>query len=202
MTSESMVQKLQNMINDREDLRWVNKARRGDRRAFDKLVLKHQKRIYFTVRKLVKDYDVAHDMVQDVFVKCFQKLHQFDGSHAFYPWLHRIAVNTSLNYLKKEQRRGEVLYTDSEALPDSGGETPEEAMVYGELAHAVEAAIGQLSEPQRQVFILRTSEGLQYEEIARELSISTGTVMSRLSRARERLKNILEPHLTNKSIKV
>lgn len=193
-TQRPMVQKLQHMIDDREDRRWAMKARRGDRRAFDRLVLKHQKRVYFTVMKLLHDPEAAHDVVQDVFVKAYVKLSQFDLSRPFYPWLHRIAINTALNALNRQQRMGSTSWPDADFV-DSEEASPEQAVMTGELEAAVAKAIAALPEGQREVFVLRTAEGLKYEEIAEALGLTAGTVMSRLSRARARMKLLLAPYL-------
>jgi len=171
------------------------KAQRGDRRAFDRLVLKHQRRVYFTVTKLLHDQEAAYDVVQDVFVKAYLKLSQFDIGRPFYPWLHRIAVNTALNELNRPQRKQNADWP-ADVFVDPGGESPEQAVVTGELEAAAAKAIEALPEGQREVFVLRTAEGLKYEEIAELLGLTKGTVMSRLSRARAKMKLRLAPYLT------
>ncbi|MCU0645691.1 MAG: sigma-70 family RNA polymerase sigma factor [bacterium] len=167
---------------DNDDLKWIRKAMLGNHRAFEKLVLKYQQRIYFTVRKIVLDHDDADDIVQDTFVKTYQNLHRFDEHYPFYPWLRRIALNTTLNHQAKAHRKKESILDDDEFDHiESEHENPLQAME-------------QLPLDQRMVFILRTNDELSYEEIGEQLEISTGTVMSRLSRARAKLKEILQPY--------
>jgi RNA polymerase sigma-70 factor (ECF subfamily) len=175
----------------------VKKARSGSLRAFDRLVKKYQRRIYVLIRKMVIDHDDADDIVQEAFVKAFRNLEQFDERFAFYPWLHRIAVNTAINHQKKMSRRMELTRVEDirEPVSNPGESDPSETLLGRELNEKIASAMAQLPFEQRAVFILRTSEELSYQEIAGRLDISIGTVMSRLSRARERLKEILKPYL-------
>ena len=183
---------------DADDLLWVQKARKGNLRAFDRLVKKYQRRLYILIRKMVIGHDDTNDIVQEAFVKAFGNLGRFDDAYAFYPWLHRIAVNTALNHQKKMFRRMERTSIDD--IADPAGEQavsdPAGTLLGQELNHQISAALEQLPFEQRAVFILRSSEDLGYQEIADRLDISIGTVMSRLSRARERLKALLMPYLS------
>ena len=193
----------QNQNNDSDDLKWVRKAKRGSHRAFEKLVLKYQKQIYFTVRKIVLDHDDANDIVQDTFVKTYQNLHRFDEQYPFYPWLRRIALNTTLNHQAKVHRKREsASISAAEALDQIEPETgnPLKEMMHHELQDKIIEAMEQLPLDQRIVFTLRTNEELSYQEIGAQLDISIGTVMSRLSRARAKLKEILQPYLSPKEI--
>ncbi len=190
---------------DKDDLKWVCKAKEGNRKAFEKLVLKYQKNIYFMVRKMIVDHSDANDIVQDTFVKAYLNLHRFDEQYPFYPWLHRIAINTTLNFQTKISRVKET-FTNSEdnkvrqlAL---NNENPLEEIIESEMKEKVTEALQLLPFDQRMIFILRTSEELSYQEISDRLNISIGTVMSRLSRARSKLKNLLQPYLSEKNFKV
>ena len=198
-----MKEQIRNKKDDKEDLRWLRKAKMGNQRAFEKLVLKYQQRIYFTVRKMVLDHSDSNDIVQDTFVKAYTNLHQFDERFPFYPWLHRIAINTTLNHQTKASRRKEIFTIEGEEeykqfKPST--ENPLKEIIQKELKDHVAQAMEQLSFNQRTVFVLRTSEGLSYQEIGQQLNISVGTVMSRLSRAREKLKDLLQPYLTDMDI--
>jgi len=198
---------IQNKRDDKEDLKWVRKAKKGNRKAFDQLVLKYRKRIYFAVRKMVLDHDDSNDIVQDTFVKAYIKMDQFNEQFPFYPWLHRIAINTTLNQQGKVTRRKESFSIDSDEEPEliessDEDKTPLNVMIHDELEKIIARAMEHLPLDQRMVFVLRTSEGLSYQEISQQLSISMGTVMSRLSRAREKLKDLLEPYFINKDIEV
>lgn len=194
---------IQHRRDDVEDLRWVRKVKRGHRRTFDRLVVKYQRRLYFTVRKMVLNHEDTDDIVQDTFVKAYTKLDQFDESYPFYPWLHRIAMNTALNHQAKASHRLErtgmvddIAVSETSTVEDD----PLESVVQGELESRVEDAMEGLSFDQRMVFVLRVHEGLSYQEIGDRLDISMGTVMSRLSRAREKLKNELRPYLSRDGI--
>ena len=193
----------QDQNNDSDDLKWVRKAKCGSHRVFEKLVLKYQKQIYFTVRKIVLDHDDANDIVQDTFVKTYQNLHRFDEQYPFYPWLRRIALNTTLNHQAKVHRKREsASISAEEALDQIEPETgnPLKEMIHHELQDKIIEAMEQLPLEQRIVFTLRTNEELSYQEIGAQLDISIGTVMSRLSRARAKLKEILQPYLSPKEI--
>ena len=188
---------------DKEDHSWVRKARKGDKRAFEKLVLKYQKRIYFSVRKMVLDHDDTNDIVQDTFVKAYSNLDHFNEEFPFYPWLHRIAINTTLNFQKKRSRI-KTSFADSEqdevtqmSINDGN---PLEEVITSEFNQKVTQALQRLPLDQRMVFILRTSEDLSYQEISERLDISIGTVMSRLSRARAKLKELLKQYLSEEKI--
>ena len=191
-----MVQALKQFIDDAEDRRLAGRAQKGDTAAFEKLVHKHQRRIYFTVRRLVVDADAAHDVVQEVFVKAWLKLDQFDTALPLYPWLHRIAVNMALNHLRRAPGRRELPLEEGDGAWSDPPPAPDAALLQGELDAVVALALAGLPEEQRTVFVLRTNEEMSYQEIAEALDISMGTVMSRLSRARERLKTALKPYLS------
>ena len=190
---------------DKEDLSWVRKARKGNRKAFEKLVLKYQKRIYFSVRKMILDHDDTNDIVQDTFVKAYSNLHQFDEQFPFYPWLHRIAINTTLNFQTKRARKKTSFVNPEDDEVKQVAKTddnPLDQVIETEFKEHISEALQQLPFDQRMVFILRTSEELSYEEISKELDISIGTVMSRLSRARAKLKELLQQYLSDNYIKV
>ncbi|UCE04376.1 MAG: sigma-70 family RNA polymerase sigma factor [bacterium] len=190
---------------EKEDLKWVRKAKKGNQKAFEKLVIKYQKLIYYSVRKIVLDHDNSNDIVQDTFVKAYSNLYRFGEQLPFYPWLHRIAINTTLNFQTRISRAKET-YTNSEdneikqvAL---NNKNPLEEVIENEFQKKVTEALHRLTFDQRMVFILRTSEELSYQEISEQLDISIGTVMSRLSRARAKLKQLLQQYLSNNEIKV
>ena len=191
-----MVQALKQFIDDLEDRRLAGLAQKGDTAAFEKLVHRHQRRIYFTVRKLVVDADATHDVTQEVFIKVWRKLDQFDTALPLYPWLHRIAIHEALNHLRRNPGRRELPLEEGDGAWSDTAPAPDAALLQHELDAALSKALERLPEDQRTVFVLRTSEELSYQEIAEALDISMGTVMSRLSRARERLKKTLGPYLS------
>jgi RNA polymerase sigma-70 factor (ECF subfamily) len=190
---------------DKADLKWIRRAKQGNQQAFEKLVIKYQKRIYFSVRKMVLDHDDTNDIVQDTFVKSYSNLHRFDEHYAFYPWLHRIAVNTTLNFKTKTARvRSFSIDSDENEVEQiaENDDNPLSQVMASELKKKISDALQQLPFDQRMVFMLRTSENLSYQQISDQLDISMGTVMSRLARARAKLRELLQPYLTEQKNKV
>lgn len=183
---------------NKQELRWIRKAKKGNHKAFERLLVTYQKQLYFAVRKMVVSHDDTTDIVQESFVKAYQNLERFDEQYPFYPWLFRIAVNTSLNYQQKISRQRETFVRqDEDHISQISGANgnPLQQMLQSELEEKIAAAIAELPFEQRIVFVLKTSEELSYQEISDQLDISPGTVMSRLSRARAKMKELLQPYL-------
>lgn len=180
------------------DLRWVEAARSGDRRAFGRLVDAYQQRVYAIAYGIVRDRDEAWDVAQEAFVKAHQSLSRFEGQSAFYTWLYRIAYNVSIDHIRDRGRR-RAPRDEPEAVHErsvgAGPEHPETARSRRELAEVLKAAMARLSEKHRAIIVLREVEGLSYEEMAEVLGISKGTVMSRLFHARQNLQEILRPYV-------
>lgn len=180
----------------------VERARRGDRRAFDLLVLKYQQRIVKLVTRYVRDPSEALDVSQEAFVKAFRALPAFRGDSAFYTWLYRIAINTAKNYVASLQRRP-VEYNLDPQDPDQHDlsvrlredETPEGLAMQEQLRQAISQAISALPEELRTAIMLREVEGLSYEEIAEAMDCPVGTVRSRIFRAREAVDAVIRPLL-------
>ena len=185
------------------DAQLVKRVQKGDKKAFDLLVLKYQQRIIKLVSRYVRDPTDALDVAQDAFLKAYRALPNFRGDSAFYTWLYRIAINTAKNYLVTQSRRpmesesfrveGEQVELES-MLKDLA--TPESLLITDEIKEAIAAAIEQLPDDLRTAINLREVEGLSYEEIADVMTCPIGTVRSRIFRAREaidhRLKALLE----------
>ena len=184
----------------------VDRAKRGDVRAFEMLVVKYQRRIERLVGRMVRDADLVQDIAQESFIRAYRALPQFRGESAFYTWLYRIAVNTAKKALV-ELRRDPLVSEGSLASGDDGdetsrvenelsdGATPESLLASREIAAAVNAAIEALSDDLRQAITLREIEGLSYEEIADVMNCPIGTVRSRIFRAREAIAARLRPLL-------
>jgi RNA polymerase sigma-70 factor (ECF subfamily) len=193
--------------NENDVLNYIRKSLSGDTNAFEWVVRKYQKRIYFTVLQLVMNHDDANDVIQETFIKAYTKLDTYDESYPFYPWLYRIAVNTALNYQKKKTRMRALSLDD---LEDGNNhrldlaESPQQTFHAegGELLSKLKEALGKIPAEQRAVFLLRVREELSYQEISEVLQISIGTVMSRLSRARDKLRLLLNGYLEIKNIEV
>ncbi len=185
------------------DAQLVKRVQKGDKKAFDLLVLKYQQRIIKLVSRYVRDPTDALDVAQDAFLKAYRALPNFRGDSAFYTWLYRIAINTAKNYLVTQSRRpmesenfrveGEQVELES-MLKDLA--TPESLLITEELKETIAEAIEQLPDDLRTAISLREVEGLSYEEIADVMTCPIGTVRSRIFRAREaidhRLKALLE----------
>ena len=170
----------------------VARVQKGDKRAFDLLVMKYQYKVHAIVSRYIKDFDEVNDVVQEAFIKAYRALAKFRGESAFYTWLYRIAVNTAKNYLVAKNRRPPAsdvdaeeadYYEGSERLRDIG--SPERLLYRDELEAAVDMAIKNLPEDLRTAVTLREFEGLSYEEIAEVMGCPVGTVRSRIFRARE-----------------
>jgi RNA polymerase sigma-70 factor (ECF subfamily) len=174
----------------------IKAARDGDKNAYGRLVLKYQKRVYRFVAALLGRTDTAEDMVQEAFVKGYLALNDFELGRSFYPWISTIARNLALNHIKREEREKPISEIDDflYQVPDSSA-NPLERMIEKENDKRLLRAITALPIQFRSVFILRMFEKMSYEEIARYLNISVGTVDSRLHRARERLTGALKDSL-------
>jgi RNA polymerase sigma-70 factor (ECF subfamily) len=183
----------------------VLRARDGDGEAFAGIVRTYQRRIYAVALRMTRRHEVADDITQDTFLRAYRHLDRFDLARPLLPWLTRIAVNLAINHLNGAARREQSLYTeDSPAGPrepaasassEPAFDDPHRSLESKEFAHDLEGAVARLPAEQRAVFVLKVVEGLRYEEIADLLEISAGTVMSRLSRARARLRVLLSAHL-------
>lgn len=191
-------------VDDADDA-LVDRAKQGDQRAFEMLVVKYQRRIERLIGRMVRDVDLVQDVAQETFIRAYRALPQFRGDSAFYTWLYRIAVNTAKKAMVGLKR--DLLVTESAragATDDetsrvenelSDGETPEAILASKQVAAAVNAAIDALSEDLRQAISLREIEGLSYEEIADVMNCPIGTVRSRIFRAREAIAMRLRPLL-------
>jgi len=181
-----------------EDAVLVRKAQQGDMDAFESLVRKYQQRVYALCRRLTGAHQSADDLAQETFIKAYFALARFDAEWPLYPWLRRIALNSGLNYLKARRRERplEEGALGPRRLPFSPpADGPEERLERAEFEAKFERAVGSLPPDQRSVFVLRFHESMSYEDISRALDVPVGTVMSRLNRARQRLKDLLADSL-------
>ena len=180
------------MSNLASDKKLVERVQKGDKGAFDLLVLKYQHKIVNLVMRYVRDPELALDIAQEAFIKAYRALPRFRGDSAFYTWMYRIAVNTAKNHLAAQRRRPmdvELDLQDPEQydlhakLKET--DTPEGLALGNELKETVERAIAALPEDLRTAIILRELEGMSYEEIAQTMDCPVGTVRSRIFRARD-----------------
>ena len=191
-------------MGDREvDQQLVVRAQRGDKKAFELLVVKYQRKLARLLSRFVRDASEVEDVTQEAFIKAYRALPSFRGDSAFYTWLYRIGINTAKNYLVSLGRRTPtVTGVDSEEAEgiEEGDQlrdlnTPENQMMTRQLAETVNQALQELPEELRTAITLREIDGMSYEEIAQIMNCPIGTVRSRIFRAREAIAERLRPQL-------
>ena len=191
-------------MNDREvDQVLVERAQKGDSRAFELLVSKYQRRLTRLLFRFVKDEHEVNDVTQEALIKAYSALPNFRGESAFYTWLYRIGINTAKNFLATNGKKMVIsadvaneegeMFDLSDQLADD--HTPEAEMMNREILQTVEAAVARLPEDLRRAITLREMEGLSYDEIAQIMDCPIGTVRSRIFRAREVIAKDLRPLL-------
>lgn len=191
-------------MGDREvDAQLVERAQQGDKRAYELLVVKYQRKLGRLLSRFVRDPAEVEDVTQEAFIKAYRALPSFRGDSAFYTWLYRIAINTAKNYLVALGRRAPTStgfdnaeaenFEDAEQLRDSN--TPESELMGREIAATVNKAMDALPVDLRTAITLREIEGMSYEEIANVMNCPIGTVRSRIFRAREAIAAELRPLL-------
>lgn len=189
-----------------EERTLLRRAKAGDIGAFEDLVRLHQNRVYNTVLRHVRDEGMAADITQEVFIQAFRIIAEYDDRARFSTWLYRVAMNTLVSqhrYLTAQKRGGAkpTATLDADTAPDPahdarrlnpGTRSPDEILEAREARERVLDAVNALEMESRQVVVLREIEGLSYDEIAKVLGVNEGTVRSRLFRARERLRVMLQ----------
>lgn len=196
--------KVQDLTTERNiDQLLVDRAQHGDKKAFELLVVKYQRKLMRLISRLIRDQAEAEDVVQEAFIKAYRALPQFRGDSAFYTWLYRIGINTAKNYLVTQGRRAPTsteadveeaeTFDDGEQLRDIN--TPESMLATKQIAETVNLAMEVLPEELRIAITLREIEGLSYEDIAEAMHCPIGTVRSRIFRAREAIAEKLRPLL-------
>ena len=174
------------------DLELVQEVRKGKRQAFTELMRRYQKRVYWTARRIVGGHEEADDIAQETFIKAYLALDNFRGDSTFFTWIYRIAVNLSLNAVRKHQvvryvRQSEIV---NWLLPTK--ENPDDAMIARETMSLVERAIAELPEKQRSVFVMRFYEELPYEEISKILHTSVGGLKANYFHAVRKVQDFLK----------
>jgi len=182
------------------DAELVERVQRGDKRAFDILVVKYQSKILSIISRFISDHAEINDVAQDAFIKAYRALPNFRGESAFYTWLYRIAINTAKNYLTAKGRRPPTSDIDSQDAESYGvgvalreNASPERLMMRDQLKKVIFDTIDQLPEDLRTAITLREIDGLSYEEIADSMDCPVGTVRSRIFRAREAIDEKVKP---------
>lgn len=175
----------------------IRRAKQGDMLAFEELILKHEKIVYNLALRMMNYSEDAKDISQEVFLKAYRSLSNFDERSAFSTWLYRITHNTCIDEMRK--RKGKQSFSLEEELENEEGsmqrqiadegDTPEESLLRAEQRNEILQALDNLSEEHKAAIVLRDVKGLSYEEIAEILEVTLGTVKSRISRGRNQLKN-------------
>ncbi|HLU15982.1 MAG TPA: RNA polymerase sigma factor RpoE [Burkholderiaceae bacterium] len=181
----------------------VARVQRGDKRAFDLLVLKYQRRIMRLLARLLRSPADIEDVTQEAFIKAYRALPQFRGESAFYTWLYRIAINTARNWHVSQSRRPQTVdgfvnedgetFEQIDNLTDIN--TPDAVLASKQVAATINAAIDELPDELRVAILLREIEGMSYEDIAQSMGCPIGTVRSRIFRARDAIATKLRPVL-------
>jgi len=175
------------------DLQLVNEVRNGKRQAYTELMNRYQQRVYWTARRIVGKHEEADDVAQETFVKAYLALGDFRGDSSFFTWLYRIAVNLSLNVVRKQQVLGYLRQSDilNRVLPSD--DDPQKDLEYEETKSKLDQAITKLPEKQRLVFIMRYHDEMSYEEISKVLKTSVGGLKANyfhaLKKVQEHLKD-------------
>jgi RNA polymerase sigma-70 factor (ECF subfamily) len=203
---EIRIRQVSNMQVNVSDAVLIEQYRKGDSAAIEQLVLKYQNRIYNVILKICADPDDAAELTQETFVKVIENLDRFEGRSGFYTWTFRIAVNLTLNYCQRssklafqsldaeqdQQNDSKVSQVLKDFLSDDSSPDPAAVVQNKELYRIAAKALMGLDETHRAVIVLRDIEGMSYARIAEVLDIELGTVRSRLSRARSKMRDILE----------
>jgi RNA polymerase sigma-70 factor (ECF subfamily) len=191
-------------MGDREiDQQLVERVQRGDKKAFELLVSKYQRKLARLLSRFIRDPAEVEDVAQEAFIKAYRALPSFRGESAFYTWLYRIGINTAKNYLVAVGRRAPTTtefdsedaenFEDGDQLRDVN--TPENELISKQIAQTVNDTVEALPEELRTAIVLREIDGLSYEEIATVMNCPIGTVRSRIFRARETIAERLRPLL-------
>ena len=192
------------LMSDREvDQQLVERAQAGDKKAFELLVIKYQRKVERLLSRIIRDHAEVEDISQEAFIKAYRALANFRGDSAFYTWLYRIAINTAKNYLVSKGRRAptttEFDIEEAEGFEDATGlrdvATPDAELMSKQIGQIVNRTIDNLPEELRTAITLREIDGLSYEEIAQIMDCPIGTVRSRIFRAREAVAEQLRPQL-------
>ena len=188
-----------------EDRQLVARTQEGDASAFDQLVMKYTPRLYGLVYNMTSNHEDTNDLLQDIFSKAYKAIRGFRGKSSFYTWIHSIAVNMTLNFLKKRGRRFQLslddvdasIQNDKEFLEATASTSPVREADLSELQKRLNEAMMKLSDEHRAVVTMFHIQGMPHAEISKILRVSEGTVRSRLFYANRQLQNYLDEFRKN-----
>ena len=187
-----------------DDDELVTLFQKGEKNAFNTLVLKYQNRIAKLIYRHTNDAETTKDLCQETFLKAYKSLTKFKRESAFYSWLYRIAMNCCIDYARQQNRRKTVSYDELPAIPEelliSKHPSPSHLIEMEELGDIISKAVEQLPTKQQQVFRLRYEKKLQIKEVAVHINRSEGTVKTHLHHAHKRLRELLRPYLENRPL--
>lgn len=192
------------------DFEIISMCQLGDKVAFKELVKRYQKIVYAFLYQLAPEWEDLNDLSQEVFIRVFRGIHSLKSPHAFKSWVNQIVVNIFYDELRKRPKQAKNFSLDQAFEHEEFGQelqrqiidtssVPDDVFSNTELKNILQNAISQLPEQYRTVIVLRELQGLQYDEMAELLNCAIGTIKSRLSRAREKLQDIIRPQLGEKS---
>lgn len=197
---------------DEEEI--ISRAQNGDAQAFNPLIRKYQRRIYNLIYQRVQNHEAAEDICQEVFLKAWRGIPNFQRKSVFYSWLHQIAVNCSIDYIRKQ--RQQIVFAYEELTINSDDTlnsddilqipqthlSPPDLLAQEELGDIIRKSVAQLPPRQHTVFNLRYQEELSIKEIAIHLNLSVSSIKAHLYHARQKLQNMLQPYLKNEPFSV
>jgi len=189
-----------------EEKELIIRTQKGETDAFNPIVSKYQQKIYNLIYQRVQDREMAEDICQEVFLKAWQALPNFKGQSAFYSWLYKIAINCSIDFLRKQNKRfvlsWEELLLNSDETLEASQRQPSISQILEkkEFRNIVGKAVRQLPTSQRDVFYLRYGEELRIKDIALRLNKSEGTIKTHLHHAHRKLRDMLRPYLQNEPL--
>jgi RNA polymerase sigma factor (sigma-70 family) len=186
-----------------EDEALVRRTQKGDSTAFDVLVGRYKDRLYATVYHMTANHEDANDLVQETFIKAFKSLKSFRGQSSFYTWVYRIAVNRTINFIKRRKNRNQYslddldssIQNDPDLVEMMSHVTPRREVGLTELHEKLNESLQKLSQPHRAVVVMHDIQGMTHADIARAMKCSEGTVRSRLFYARQQLQGLLSDYL-------
>ena len=186
-----------------DDETLVARVQDGDLSAYDYLVQRYKERLYATVYHMTSNHEDANDLVQDAFIKAYKSIKSFKRESSFYTWIYRIAVNRTINHLKRGKNRHYFSLDDIDTQIQNDPDfvellsfvTPRREVALTELQEKLNMALQKLSEPHRAVVVMHDVQGLTHADIAKALKCSEGTVRSRVFYARQQLQGLLADYL-------